>query len=576
MDLGSMRLSSAEMMGAYPMQMLPAIPNDRVLYVGNLSPDVNDPAILTFFQQCSAPLSVRLMRDMYTGESRRFGFVTFNSEEEARHAQELLNHEKLDGFEMRISVKRTPSEFKAQANVFIKNIALEVGGRGLQKLCGQFGNVLSCIIRSDEKGNSLGYGFVQFETEEEARKAIEGLNEREFEGKQLVVQQFQPQRTRTSFLGNNVYLKNFPASWSKERIEQLLREHAGVFGSIVSMGVFASVHPTSKAQSYYGFIAFDKAESATSTINALHGRNPYEVFGGEASAEEASASLYAVLAVPRRVHKENLEKKAVLEQSPTNIFIRSLKPDTQKEDLIRIFSKFGEVFSASVQPMKAVEGIPSMSYGFVNFSLPQAAQSAVFEGKRDPQVLALLALPPSRDRNFIAFFQSKVTRNAYLKMRRNLVRNAMPPFVPPNVVLPFMMPFMPQQQQYAPSRQQNLPYAVPPRPIPPPVKLLPPVPITPAIPSYTPEWLKKHRKEFFELPTDKQKKILGNLVFSRISKSGLASATDLPKVAGMLSDVEILEYEEIVDLLENEEALVDRVTEAVDIIRESSKTNKGS
>lgn len=568
MDLMGMRPQSSEMLGGM-YQMMPPPPNERVLYVGNLSPDVDEGVLMEFFRKCSNPVACRLMRDIFTTESRRFGFVTFHSEEEARRAQELLNHERLDGSEIRIAAKRSPSDFKAQANVFIKNLAPQIGGRALQQLCSQFGPVLSCIIRCDDKGSSLGYGFVQFETEEAARKAIDSLNATELEGQQLHAQQFQPQRTRTSLLGTNVYIKNFPTEWKKDQIENMLREHMAPFGKIISLGVFTHTHPTLNVEACYAFVAFEKAEAAAAAIASLNDKDAYEVLGGEAPSTEERTPLYAVLAVSRRVRKEEIEKKAALQQTPTNIFVRSLKPETQKEDLERVFSKFGKVASISVKPMKAVEGVPLMSYGFVNFTTAAEAQTAVFEGKRDAEVLALLALAPSRDRNFLAFFQPKNSRAAYLKMRKNLAMSAAPrmqpmPMLPYGLVGP-MPPF-------SGSRRPPAPYAS----LMPPTTLIPPISVAPPVSLYTPEWLKQNRKEFFELPRDKQKNILGKLVFDRIRKAGLAPAAILPKVAGMLSDTEILEYEEIVDLLENEEALTERVKEAVDIVIESISQSQTS
>lgn len=56
---------------------------------------------------------------------------------------------------------------------------------GLQELFRKFGNVISCKVATFEDGKSKGYGFVQFESEESARAAIEKLNDTIFGDKQM-------------------------------------------------------------------------------------------------------------------------------------------------------------------------------------------------------------------------------------------------------------------------------------------------------------------------------------------------------------------------------------------------------
>lgn len=53
----------------------------------------------------------------------------------------------------------------------------------------KFGNILSCKVVVTEDGKSKGYGFVQFESEEYAKAAIEKLNGTIVDGKEMYVQQ---------------------------------------------------------------------------------------------------------------------------------------------------------------------------------------------------------------------------------------------------------------------------------------------------------------------------------------------------------------------------------------------------
>ena len=58
----------------------------QTLFVGNLSWRVEDWQIEDFFMQFGDIEQIRLIKDMETGRSRGFGFVTFSSEREAQAA----------------------------------------------------------------------------------------------------------------------------------------------------------------------------------------------------------------------------------------------------------------------------------------------------------------------------------------------------------------------------------------------------------------------------------------------------------------------------------------------------------
>ena len=67
----------------------------------------------------------------------------------------------------------TTSKF---TNVFVKNLDLEITDAELSDRFAQFGKISNLVVMKDEGGMSKGFGFVNFEEPEEAKAAVEGMN----------------------------------------------------------------------------------------------------------------------------------------------------------------------------------------------------------------------------------------------------------------------------------------------------------------------------------------------------------------------------------------------------------------
>ncbi|QOI97580.1 MAG: RNA-binding protein [Flammeovirgaceae bacterium] len=78
-------------------------------------------------------------------------------------------------------------------NIFVAKLNFKTRSEDLQKEFEKFGQVTSAkIVKDRETGRSKGYGFVEMPNDDEARAAIEGLNEKEFDGRVIVVKPANP------------------------------------------------------------------------------------------------------------------------------------------------------------------------------------------------------------------------------------------------------------------------------------------------------------------------------------------------------------------------------------------------
>lgn len=72
--------------------------------------------------------------------------------------------------------------------VFVGNLSYTVTGDQLRELFSQAGEVVDAVVIIERQtGRSKGFGFVEFSTEEEAKKAIETFEGKELDGREMRV-----------------------------------------------------------------------------------------------------------------------------------------------------------------------------------------------------------------------------------------------------------------------------------------------------------------------------------------------------------------------------------------------------
>ncbi|MCH7951591.1 RNA-binding protein [Patescibacteria group bacterium] len=81
--------------------------------------------------------------------------------------------------------------------LYVGNLDYSVTEEQLGELFAQAGKVTSAVVITDRySGRSKGFGFVEMSSEEEAKKAIEAFNGKDFQERSMVVNEARPREPR--------------------------------------------------------------------------------------------------------------------------------------------------------------------------------------------------------------------------------------------------------------------------------------------------------------------------------------------------------------------------------------------
>ena len=82
-------------------------------------------------------------------------------------------------------------------NIYISNLSFKVEDSDLRQLFEEYGEVSSAKVITDRyTGRSRGFGFVEMPDNEAAQKAVTELNQAEYDGKVITVNEARPREDR--------------------------------------------------------------------------------------------------------------------------------------------------------------------------------------------------------------------------------------------------------------------------------------------------------------------------------------------------------------------------------------------
>ncbi|KAF8844478.1 polyadenylate binding protein [Paxillus ammoniavirescens] len=283
------------------------------IFIKNLDEQIDNKALHDTFAAFGNVLSCKVATDEQ-GRSKGYGFVHYETAEAAESAIKAVNGMLLNDKKVyvghHISRKERQSkldEMKAQfTNLYIKNLDPSVTQEEFEALFNRFGQVTSAIVQLDEAGNSKGFGFVNYETHEEAQQAVDNLHDTEVNGRKLFVSRAQKKAEReeelrrsyeqakmeklSKYAGVNLYIKNLEDDVDDEK----LRTEFEPFGTITSCKVMRDEKGTSKG---FGFVCFSSPDESTKAVAEMNNK----MIG--------SKPLYVSLAQRREVRRQQLESQ---------------------------------------------------------------------------------------------------------------------------------------------------------------------------------------------------------------------------------------------------------------------------
>eukprot|EP01133_Synstelium_polycarpum_P004346 gene4346-5074_t len=158
------------------------------IFVKNLEKSVDSGLLYDTFSLYGNILSCKI--EMEKGVSKGYGYVHFETHDSSERAIEKVNGTMLLGKQICVEPfvsKVERFKEKNEHKLFFKNIDETTTSTMIEEELSKFGEIQSCIIRTDPAGKSKGLGFVEFKNVEDAQKLLDHTEPVTIAGKQVTL-----------------------------------------------------------------------------------------------------------------------------------------------------------------------------------------------------------------------------------------------------------------------------------------------------------------------------------------------------------------------------------------------------
>lgn len=343
-----------------------------IVHCGNLSSKTTSADLQALFSKVAPVVKLNMRRK--TNGASSFAFAYFMTIQDAENVVKECNYHDLNGKQINLMLYNADKELPEGANIFVKNLPPTLNSKDLNEIFKMFGQIVSCKVASNEKGELKGFGYVQYKNPKSAKKAIASCKNVKIGSYTLEVELYDPKIKKGKEITSpaktvftNCFVKNFPKSMKEEDLKQILEKH----GKVDSM-----YFPKNEDETLvgYGCANFKTPEEAANAIDMLHGKNIFSV--EEMGKEEGliPEPFYIQKAENKKERAEHLKKQFEQlmfegQRSKRNLYVSNIPDTFTTEEIKTLFLKFGVItdFKISSNPNSTKQ------YGYVCYSTPEEA-----------------------------------------------------------------------------------------------------------------------------------------------------------------------------------------------------------
>jgi len=153
------------------------------VFVKYLPSELTDTGLYTLFAPFGTITSSKVMVDHNSGHSLGYGFVRFSTPQEAQNAIQNMNGQRISSKTLLCKLSNTsptaqsPQNTEPSANLYVKPLLPDTSEDQLRAMFAPFGSIAECKVMVDKQtGVSRQIGFVRFENQEDADRALHSMN----------------------------------------------------------------------------------------------------------------------------------------------------------------------------------------------------------------------------------------------------------------------------------------------------------------------------------------------------------------------------------------------------------------